>query len=187
MEVVNLNSNGETINQLMDKIDQNLQQCYQCGKCTAGCPAAFAMDISPHQIVRMLQIGLWEEALHSETIWLCATCSTCSTRCPKGFDLAKLMDSLRFLAKQQGVKLKGRSKKVSIFNQLFLDTLNKYGRSYEVGLMLKYNLYLRNPFKDAMLGLSMFSQGKLKIGPHKIKGTKDMARIMKNVEKLEVE
>ena len=184
MKTTTLNVKASSVDQLTDL---DLQQCYQCGKCTAGCPAAFAMDIAPNQIVRLMQLGLWQEAIQSETIWLCATCSTCSTRCPKGFDLAKLMDNLRVLAQKQGVELKYRGKKVAVFNQLFLDTVNKYGRSYEMGLILKYNMFLRNPFKDAMMGINMLSQGKLKIVPHKINGTKEVVRIMENVKKLEVE
>ncbi|ABO48906.1 putative heterodisulfide reductase, C subunit [Desulforamulus reducens MI-1] len=186
MEVITFNDAGEKVNQLINKFGQNIQHCYQCGKCTAGCPVAFAMDIAPNQIIRMLQLGLLDEALRSETIWLCATCSTCSTRCPKGFDLAKLMDSLRSYALQQGIKPNGRGRNVSLFNQLFLDSLRKYGRTYEMGLMLKYNLNLHTPFKDAMLGLDMFSRGKLKLAPERIKGSKDILQIMENIKKLEM-
>ena len=83
------------------------------------------------------------------------------------------------MALQQGIKPNGRGRNVSLFNQLFLDSLRKYGRTYEMGLMLKYNLNLHTPFKDAMLGLDMFSRGKLKLAPEKIKGSKDILQIMK--------
>ncbi|MHC4454640.1 MAG: 4Fe-4S dicluster domain-containing protein, partial [Planctomycetota bacterium] len=61
----------------------DVKKCYQCGKCTAGCPVAYEMDYMPNQIIRFVQIGARKEALTSRTIWLCASCITCSTRCPK--------------------------------------------------------------------------------------------------------
>jgi heterodisulfide reductase subunit C len=75
--------NQEEIKGLEKKAGVNITDCYQCGKCSAGCPVAFAMDKTPRQIIRLLQLGFLEEALKSRTIWLCATCQTCSTRCPR--------------------------------------------------------------------------------------------------------
>src|SRR5208282_717492 len=69
--------------------------CYQCGKCTAGCPVAMHMDVAPNQVVRLVQLGEWEKALQSRAIWECVGCQTCSTRCPKEVDCAGVMDALR--------------------------------------------------------------------------------------------
>jgi heterodisulfide reductase subunit C len=76
---------------------QDLLSCYQCGKCSAGCPMVFAMDILPNQIIRLVQLGLEEEVDKSKTIWLCASCITCGARCPRGVDLSKVMEALRLL------------------------------------------------------------------------------------------
>ena len=76
---------------------QNIYQCYQCGKCSAGCPMCFAMDILPNQIIRLAQLGLDEEIASSKTIWLCASCLTCDARCPKGIDLSRIMETMRLL------------------------------------------------------------------------------------------
>ena len=73
----------------------NPYACYQCGKCSGGCPSISLMDLSPNQVIRSIQIGDVEAALNSNTIWICATCFTCTVRCPKGVDLAKLMEALR--------------------------------------------------------------------------------------------
>lgn len=75
-------------------------KCNQCGKCAAGCPAAFAMDMLPSQVIRYLQLGLVEEVLHSETPWFCAACQTCYARCPKGVDLSRIMEAVREIVLQ---------------------------------------------------------------------------------------
>ena len=76
---------------------QNLFACYQCGNCMAGCPVAFAMDVGPHQVMRYTLLGLEEEALKVNTFWLCASCLQCTSRCPKGIDIARVMDALRMV------------------------------------------------------------------------------------------
>jgi len=74
---------------------QNLLACYQCGKCSAGCPAVSEMDILPNQIIRYAQLGLKDELLKSKAIWICASCMTCNARCPKGINIAEVIEALR--------------------------------------------------------------------------------------------
>jgi len=76
---------------------ESLPACNQCGKCSAGCPLAFSMDILPNQVIRLAQLGI-EEALDSQTIWTCAACLTCVSRCPKGIDLPRVMEAMRIIA-----------------------------------------------------------------------------------------
>jgi heterodisulfide reductase subunit C len=76
---------------------QNLFACYQCGNCTAGCPVAFAMDLGPHQVIRFSLLGLEEEVLKSNTFWMCASCLQCTSRCPKGLDIARIMEAIRLV------------------------------------------------------------------------------------------
>ena len=83
---------------------QSVTACYQCGKCSAGCPICFDMDYSPNQIMRMIQLGMRDEVLSSRSIWLCASCETCTTRCPREVDLASIMDALRRMAHREGAK-----------------------------------------------------------------------------------
>jgi len=86
-------------NELVKRIEeisaQDIFQCYQCGNCSSGCPVIDYMDISPNQVMRLAQLGEAEMLLNSETIWICATCLQCSSRCPKGIDVAKVMEAVR--------------------------------------------------------------------------------------------
>lgn len=75
---------------------ENVFACNQCGKCSAGCPIAFHMDLLPSQVIRFIQLGL-KEVLESQTIWACAACLTCVTRCPKAIDLPRVMEALRII------------------------------------------------------------------------------------------
>lgn len=94
-------SSKDVKNPIIKKLEeisgQNVMACYQCGKCSAGCPMVSLMDLLPNQIIRLVQLGQIEEVVNSKTIWLCASCFSCTTRCPKGVDLAKLMEALRLL------------------------------------------------------------------------------------------
>jgi heterodisulfide reductase subunit C len=74
---------------------QNLLACYQCGKCSAGCPAVSEMDILPNQIIRFAQLGLKDDLLKSKSIWICASCFTCNARCPKGINIAEVIEAIR--------------------------------------------------------------------------------------------
>ena len=74
---------------------QNLLACYQCGKCSAGCPAVSDMDILPNQIIRYAQLGFKDELIRSKSIWICASCFTCNARCPKGINIAEVIEAIR--------------------------------------------------------------------------------------------
>ena len=93
----------EFIKKIEELSGQNIGACYQCGNCSAGCPIVDHMDILPNQVIRLIQLGSDNEVLASETIWLCASCLQCMAKCPKGVDLAKIMDALRTVLRRQGV------------------------------------------------------------------------------------
>jgi len=81
---------------------QNVYVCYQCGKCSAGCPVATEMDLLPNQVLHLVQLGD-ERVLECKSIWICAACFTCSVRCPRDIDLAKVMEALRLIILRKGI------------------------------------------------------------------------------------
>ena len=93
----------EILDKLKEISGEDVYVCYQCGKCTAGCPMADNMDIMPNQIIRILQIGDFDKLLNNNAIWLCASCQTCTARCPKGVDLARIMEAIRLLLLRQNI------------------------------------------------------------------------------------
>jgi len=110
---------------------QDLLACYQCGKCSAGCPAAGAMDMLPSQVIRLVQLGQVEEVLNSETPWFCASCQTCYSRCPKGLDLSRIMEALREIVLQE------RGDHIQI-NELSPDELAEYPQQVYISSFRKY-------------------------------------------------
>ncbi|HDH96277.1 MAG TPA: heterodisulfide reductase subunit C, partial [Proteobacteria bacterium] len=127
----------------------DVNACMQCAKCSAGCPVAFAMDVLPHQIIRLCMLGAEKPVLSSKTIWICASCQTCTTRCPADIDIAGVMDALRKIARERGV-VAGKS--VEKFVRNFMKTVEEHGRVFELELTLRYNLATGNPLKDAAFG-----------------------------------
>ncbi|MGO0122050.1 4Fe-4S dicluster domain-containing protein [Desulfothermobacter acidiphilus] len=145
---------------------RKVSHCYQCGKCTAGCPVAFAMDFKPHQILRLLQLGRGEELLASRALWVCSSCHTCSTRCPCHIDLASIIDTLRFWARRRLPSSLRRG--MPLFNALFLRSVRRYGRVYELGLTVQFNLKGRKVWRDVELGRFMLTRRKLRLLPESV-------------------
>ncbi len=162
---------------------EKVSHCYQCGKCSAGCPIAFQMDYLPNQIIRFVQLGMEEQALTSNTIWLCASCLTCTTRCPREIDIAEIMDYLRRRAYQKQLVPLGETE-VPLFNRIFLRNIELFGRLYEMGLIGMFNLLSGEFFKDMSLAPKMFLKQKIGILPHRIRNLKEIREIFKKSGRL---
>jgi heterodisulfide reductase subunit D len=77
--------------------------CYQCATCSGSCPTATAMDYTPRTLLHMIRLGMGERVLRSRAIWLCTTCYSCTTRCPREIKITDTMVNLRSLAIAGGV------------------------------------------------------------------------------------
>ena len=159
-----------------------VRECYQCGKCTAGCPVAEYMDIRPSVIMRMLQSGgavQMEELLRSNSIWLCLTCETCYSRCPMELDIPKVIDYLRERSNSEG-KVHREAHNIVAFHKAFLNSVERNGRLHEISLILDYKIHSGNLFQDITLAPEMYSKGKLHLLPERIKGKKGFAILFKD-------
>ncbi|MER3459121.1 MAG: hypothetical protein C4309_11295 [Chloroflexota bacterium] len=153
----------ELARRIQRETGQNVFLCYQCVKCTSGCPLAAFFDLQPNQVMRALQLGQAELALNAKTPWLCASCLTCTTRCPQGLDVARIMDHLTMIAREAGIAPK--VPEVALFNKAFLRQVDLWGRAYELGLIAELNLRTGQPFRDLPLGIEMLRKGKLRLLP----------------------
>ena len=156
---------------------QNVSTCYQCGNCTAGCPAGFVYDLQASQIMRAVQLGLKDMVLDSKSIWMCLSCSTCSQRCPNNIDVDGVMETLRHMTRQEG---RVTAPKVEKFWWSFLDTVRAFGRTYEIGTMALYMMRSMRVFTDLDLAPEALKKGKLGFKPHVLPhGAAPVARIFK--------
>lgn len=155
--------------------DVKLHECYQCGKCTAGCPMAHAMDVMPRQVVRMLQLGMSEELMKSRTIWICAACHTCVERCPHEIDIPTLIERTRYEAKKQ--KFCAVSE-VNVFTEAFLANVELFGKSQEVILEGLYNTLTRNFLQDMNNVPRMVLNGLIKPELHTVKEKGSVRKII---------
>lgn len=159
---------------------QNVKTCYQCGNCTAGCPYTFAYDHPVSQIMRMVQAGQREAVLKSRSLWLCGSCQSCSTRCPNKIDVARIMDVCRHMAREGGYVTE---RAVKVFADSFLNSVERFGRAYELGLMVEYMARSGRVFTDVDLAPQVLTRGKLPFKPHPIQGREQVARIFERFRK----
>ncbi len=159
---------------------QDPAMCYQCGKCSAGCPVRAHADTPPNRVVRYVQLGLFDKAMTSKSPWLCAGCQTCTSRCPQSFDLARFMDAVRELARHRG--LAAADSATAKFHTAFLNQIRNHGRAYEVGLVRDYKLSTFDLFQDVDVAPSMFLKGKLALFPHRVKNRETLRRIFRRTE-----
>ncbi|NQT84043.1 4Fe-4S dicluster domain-containing protein [bacterium] len=155
--------------------------CYQCKKCSSGCPMERDSDLHPHQIIRMVQIGRKEETLRSKGIWTCVSCQTCVTRCPMDVNTPAVIDALRAMASRAEIPKSVRQ--VSLFNRIFLEWAKRLGRIYELGMMGTFKAGSLNLFSDMEKFPMMLRKGKLRILPHLSRRRSNLRRVFKRTIK----
>ena len=145
----------------MLEISERVAACMQCGSCTGSCANSEAMDLTPRQLWRLVQLNAGEEIFGSRTFWLCSSCYYCTLRCPRGLPLTETIEALKRLSVAEGF---GQHRKNSLFYLTFLDSIRRYGRVREMEMMARYFLSLKNPVTPLSftpLGIKLMVKGKL--------------------------
>jgi heterodisulfide reductase subunit C len=157
--------------------------CFQCHKCSTGCPIGPEMDLLSSQVMRMIHLGQERAVLESEGIWLCASCAACTTRCPMEIDIAAVMDTLRIMAVERKVDLPNA--RGEQFNRSFLQSVRSHGRVFELGMMMSYKFRSRDFFTDAEKTGQMLAKGKLSLLPKRSGSAKTVVEVFRRAEEEE--
>jgi len=178
--------------EVMARSGQNLNACYQCRRCAAGCPVGEETGyVTPDRLIRMIVLGKRESALDNPLVWKCVSCYTCGSRCPNDIMTARIVDTLKKMAKEAHVP--PLSPKAAAFHSSFIDAARRSGRLNELEFMGRYEYKnaLRSLAKfkfseiyeegknQAALGLTMLWKGRMHFGFQKIKGKKEFRRLIK--------
>ena len=153
----------------------DLKDCYQCGKCTAGCPLAEGMDLMPREVIRYLQMGLVDAVLDAKTPWICAQCVVCSSRCPQNVDICSTMRAVRLASKRAG---KRPVPEADIFDDEFIANVRAHGVSNEQYLAAAYNVKSRHLMQDMGNATRMLSRRMVGVRMHNTKGRADVAALI---------
>lgn len=160
--------------------------CIQCGTCTATCPVSKVSEHSPRQLFLMVRNGRKKEVLSDLTPWVCASCYKCTVNCPAQIKITEVMYRIKRMAAKNHIMTDKSD--TNLFYRAFLNSILKYGRSYEMGMMIKYFLF-NHPValvKQMPLGMKMMAAGTMPLMPHKIKKLKEFNAIVEHAVKLEM-
>ena len=164
---------------------QNVSDCYQCGKCSGGCPVVADTDMAPNQVIRQVQLGMKQDALTNELVWSCAGCYTCSSRCPEGVDTARIIDAVRAIAIHEDVSLNGGAAAVRTFYRAFLDSVRDFGRLSEVGLMGGYNINSGRFWTNMAKAPWFLLKGKISVTAHTVSKLDRLRRVYERINELD--
>jgi heterodisulfide reductase subunit C len=152
----------------------NIDLCWHCRSCAGGCPFVKAMDYPPNQVIRYVQLGQQKQALESSGIWICVGCNTCSIQCPNAIDIPAVNDALRQMAMQQNVVAEPN---ILNFHRAVLQSIERYGRTHKLEVMLRYKLKKHDWFTDMAVGLKMFAKRKLELLPSRSTNIGDIRKL----------
>lgn len=148
----------------LNKIRDMVSACIQCGTCSASCPNAMQMDLTPRKMWRLVIMGRLSDVMASRTFILCSDCYTCTLRCPRGLPLTAAMEALKGLA---FARQEARHRSSRLFYETFMETVRHRGRLREMAFMTRYFTAMKSPlapFRFAPLGLKLMGKGKVEMG-----------------------
>jgi heterodisulfide reductase subunit C len=165
---------------------ERIRRCIQCGTCTGSCPVSYAMDISPRQLIALFRAGELETVMKSRSIWICASCYACTTRCPAGIKITDIIYALKRTVMEK--KYHSQARQVQILANLFVQNLMSYGRMHEGTLMGRF--YMRTGFMKLFglipLALKMMRTKRLALFPKRIKAHRALSKIIGKAQEIEM-
>jgi heterodisulfide reductase subunit C len=153
----------------------NINLCWQCKCCAGGCPFSSSMDYLPNQVIRLAQLGMKELVAKSSSIWICVGCHTCSTECPQAIDMSLVMDAVRQIAIEDGLKI--AEPDIYHFHKEVINSIRRYGRTHKLEIMMRYKLSRKDWFSDMDVGLKMLGKRKLDLLPSKVRNLSDIKKL----------
>ncbi|MCP5096325.1 MAG: hypothetical protein GY943_12305 [Chloroflexi bacterium] len=168
--------------------DPRLELCLQCGTCGGSCPSGAEMDHTPRQLFAMIEAGYQDDVLRSNSFWYCVSCYYCMTRCPQDIHITDIMYTLKRSAIQAGLYRESSAADAPDFSETFIDYVERYGRSFELGLATRYHIrhHPLNVVKMATsFGLNMFRKGRLNLTPIRIKRIDQLQAILDRAKEID--
>jgi heterodisulfide reductase subunit C len=176
-----LDSNDESA---LAAVQEMLRACIQCGTCSASCPNASAMDLTPRHLWRLVQLGKVETIFRSHTFTLCSTCHFCTLRCPRGLVPAEAMAGLKRIAGRRRMR---RHRESITFCRDFVENIRRNGRVQEMAFMTAYFMHMRRPnlpIRFAALGWKLQRKGKVAL-PRIGRSSTHLKALFRKVDELE--
>jgi len=166
--------------------DPHLKLCVQCGTCGGSCPSGPDMEHTPRQLFAMIEAGMKEDVLRSNTPWYCVSCYYCVVRCPQDVHITDIMYTLKRMAIKEGTYRESTAADAPDFSETFIDFVEHYGRSFELGLATLYHLkhHPLGAIKMAGFGLGMLRRGRMDLTPTKIEGIDQLKTILAKAKEL---
>jgi heterodisulfide reductase subunit C len=175
----------EISNEMYATGTRGLNCCIQCATCSAVCPAVAFMDHTPRRLIGMINAGMRDEVLDSNTYWTCASCYACSDQCPKGIKPSELM----YVLKRYSVwKNRYRSDLVGPeFSRLFVRTIMRTGKSYEPGYAPAFIFEggVQGMFREMQFAMKLLAKGRIALIPSRIKRLDNFRRMLSRIVPLE--
>ena len=174
--MIRLKSGHNEIKTLVEQAaGTDFNSCFHCLTCTNACPFVKAMDFNPNAVIRLVQLGMEKEVLECSTIWVCVGCNTCCNFCPMAIDIPAVMDALRHAALERNAEI--REPDIVNFHREVLHSVQKYGRTHKLEIMMRYKLKKKDLFSDMGLGMKMLQKRKLDLTASRVKNVKAIERI----------
>lgn len=168
----------EFVREVENRSGTDLSACFHCRCCAGGCPFIEAMDYAPNGVIRLAQLGLRDEALQSATIWTCVGCHTCSIACPMAIDMAAVMDAMRQIALETGAAI--AEPDVLNFHREVIRSIERYGRTHKLEIMMRYKVKTRDWFTDMDVGLRMLAKRKLDLMPSRVSNPRGLKKMFQD-------